>query len=257
MCSLLLAPSFGRVVCTAETTSGTCVATTFSQRIAARKPISPDLASVTAWLTGLSCIAVLLSIALSQILLGAALAGLLLSRRKLDFPARWLLPLLAFAGWTLLSLAFSSEPASGLPQIRKFFVFFLLALVINAFQNHRQLWLTVQGVLSGGVVAALYGLGQFTQDYLALRRQGMEFYENYVVHQITGFMGHWMTYGGQLMLVFFLLLAIRLFAAETLSRAGRWLCWLSMFLVCLALLGAFTRGIWLGTLAAVAYLIAR
>ncbi|MBI3934754.1 MAG: O-antigen ligase family protein [Acidobacteria bacterium] len=211
------------------------------------------LAAVTPWLTGLSCAAVLFSIAVSQILLAAALACLLLSRQPLEFPARWRIPLLAFAGWTLLSLAFSSAPASGLSQIRKLFVLFVIVVVVNGFQNQKQIWRTVEGVLLGGITAALYGLWQFGSDYLALQRQGLAFYDHYVVHQITGFMSHWMTYAGQLMIVFLLLLAIVLFATDCGRKKWRWL---GLALIWIALLAAFTRGIWLGTLAGAIYLVA-
>ncbi|MBI2819823.1 MAG: O-antigen ligase family protein [Acidobacteria bacterium] len=227
---------------------------TLGQRIVSGRVVPARLATVTAWLTGLSCVAVLFSIAVSQILLAGALACLLLSRRPLEFPARWRIPLLAFAGWTLLAVAFSDAPVSGLPQIRKLFIFFVLLLVVNGFQNQSQIWRTVEGVLVGGIVAALYGLGQFVADYLALQRQGVGFYENYVVHQITGFMSHWMTYAGQLMIVFLLLLAILLFATDC---AGKRLRWLGMVLLSLALMGAFTRGIWLGTLAGTTFLVTR
>ncbi|MBI4480115.1 MAG: O-antigen ligase family protein [Acidobacteria bacterium] len=228
--------------------------TTLSQRLVTGKVLPARLATATAWLTGLSCVAVLFSIAASQILLGAALASLLLSRQPLDFPRRWRIPLLAFAAWTVLSLLFSDAPASGLPQIRKLFVFFVLLVVVNGFQNQSQIWRTVEGVLFAGAAAAIYGLGQFAADYLALQRQGLGFYENYVVHQITGFMSHWMTYAGQLMIVLVLLLAIVLLATDSGLKSWRWL---GVVLLSLALLGAFTRGVWLGTLAGTTYLVAR
>ena len=213
---------------------------------------STRFALMTAWLTGLSSVALFFSIAASQILLGAALACLLLSRKPLDFPRRLRLPLLAYAVWTLLALGFSDAPAAGVSQVRKLFVFFVIVVVFNGFQNQRQIWRTVQGVLGAGVAAAVVGLVQFGSDYLALAQQGRSFYENYIVHQITGFMSHWMTYGGELMVVLLLLLAIILF--ETDCRKTGWR-WLGAFLVGLALLGAFTRGIWIGTLAGATFLV--
>src|SRR5215467_3837871 len=95
---------------------------------------------VLAWLTGLSAITILFSIAASEILLGAALALLLITRRPLDFPARLRFPLLAFAGWTLLSLAFSDAPISGLSQIKKLFLFFVILVSANGFRNQKQIW---------------------------------------------------------------------------------------------------------------------
>jgi putative inorganic carbon (hco3(-)) transporter len=230
------------------------VETTLNHRIISGRAVPARFAILTAWLTGLSCVAVLFSIAVSQILLAVALASLLLSRQPLEFPVRWRVPLLGFGAWTLLALAFSDAPASGLPQIRKLFIFFVIVVVVNGFQNQSQIWRTVEGVLIGGIVAALYGLGQFVRDYLILQRQGVGFYENYVVHQITGFMSHWMTYAGQLMIVFLILLAIVLFATDCGRKALRGA---GLALISLALLGAFTRGIWLGTLAGTIYLVIR
>ena len=203
-----------------------------------------------AWLTGLSAVAIVFSIAASQILLGAALAVLLLSRRPLDFPPRLKLPLLTFAGWTLLALAFSDSPVSGLSQIKKFFLFLVIVISVNGFRNQKQIWRTIQGILVGGVVAAGFGLAQFTRDYFNLIHRG--FYENYVVHQITGFMGHWMTFGGQLMIVLLLLLALILFSDGGVRK--RW-GWIGVVLLSIALLAAFTRGIWLGSLAGATFLV--
>jgi len=96
-------------------------------------------------------------------------------------------------------------------------------------------------------------LGQFVRDYHHLQQQGLPFYENYVLHQITGFMSHWMTFSGQLMLVLLLLISLLLFAEESPRRRWRWL---GVVLLSLALLAAFTRGVWLGTLAGMTFLVA-
>lgn len=215
--------------------------------------LSARLKGATALLTGLSCVAVLFSIAASQTLLAAALLSLFLSRRSLEFPPRLAVPLLGFAGWTLLAVAFSSAPASGLPQVRKLFVFFTVLLVANAFQRQKQIRWALHGMALAAAAASVYGLAQFAARYMELRRQALPFYENYVLHQITGFMSHWMTFAGQLMLMLFLLCAVLLFAERT--QAKRW-GWLGVALVGTALLAAFTRGIWLGTLAGLTYLLA-
>jgi len=228
------------------------VAPTFGYAVSSNGDISSRLDIAIAWMTGLSCVAILFSIAASQILLGAALACLLISRRQLDFPSRLRAPVIAYAIWTLLALGFSDAPAVGVSQVRKLFLFFVIVIVVNGFQNQKQIWRTVEGVLVAGVIAAIFGLGQFSSDYLILQQQGRGFYENYIVHQITGFMSHWMTYGGELMIVLLLLLAISLFATDCGKRHWRWL---ATFLICLALLGAFTRGIWIGTLAGATYLV--
>jgi O-antigen ligase len=125
-------------------------------------------------------------------------------------------------------------------------------LIASTFQDRNQIRRTLQGMLLAATVAAVYGLAQFGLHYYQLQRQGLPFYENYVVHQITGFMSHWMTFGGQLMLMLFLLSGVLLFGEQ--NRAKRW-GWLGAVLMGAALLAAFTRGIWLGTLAGLAYLV--
>ncbi len=217
-----------------------------------RSAVAGRLETAAALLAGLSAVAVLFSIAASQILLGAALLTLLLSRRLLFFPPQLGWPLLAFGGWTLLATAFSSDPAAGLPQVRKLFVLTLVLVICNAFQKHAQLWHTIQGVLIGGTVAAGYGLVQFAQDYWRIQREGLPFYDAYVVHQITGFMSHWMTFSGELMLVSALLVSLLLFGDGSLSRLWGWF---GVGVMALALLAAFTRGIWLATLLGLTYLV--
>ena len=212
------------------------------------------LESLTALLTALGTIAVLFSIAISQTLIALGLLCLLMSRRPLAFPTRLRYPLLAFLGWTLLSLAFSDAPFSGLSQVRKIFLFLILVLVYNAYQDRWQLQRTFQGIVLAGTIAAIYGLGQFVYDYEALKRMSRPFYQNYITHQISGFMSHWLTFGGELMLVVMVLVALLLFFRP--EEMSRWW-WLCLPAIVVALLASFTRGIWLGTLAGATYLLAR
>jgi O-antigen ligase len=193
-----------------------------------------------------------ISIAASQTLLALAFGCLLLRRGPFRVPLRLALPIAGFALWTLLAAAFSPEPAAGLPQIRKLFVFVVLLLVLNSFSSMTQLWRTIAATLITAGAAALYGLTQFARDYYRLQQQGLPFYEHYVLHQITGFMSHWMTFSGQLMVALSLLLAILLFAGEPKWKVPGWLVALALSV---ALLAAFTRGIWLGTLFALTYLV--
>ncbi|MBI4478651.1 MAG: O-antigen ligase family protein [Acidobacteria bacterium] len=212
------------------------------------------LEAATVLLTTLTAIAILFSIAVSQIFLGAALLALFLSRRPLEFPARLGWPLVAFAAWTLLSILFSHDPLSGLTYLRKFFIFFILVLVYNAYRDRRQLWLVLQGIIAAGTIAALYGVGQFAYAYLNLQRQGQPFYENYVLHQASGFMSHWLTFAAQLMMVLLVIVALLFFSRSVRTHPAGWFC---AVVISLGILVAFTRGIWLGTFVGVVYLLAR
>ncbi|MGH9784769.1 MAG: O-antigen ligase family protein [Terriglobia bacterium] len=216
---------------------------------------SPRLEAAPAVLTGLATVALFFSIAVAQIFLGAALLTLLLTPRPLRIPTRFGLALAGFLGWTLLSLAFSRDVWNGLPQLRKLFVFLAFVVAYNAFTHRRQLWRVAQGIALGGAASAIYGLGQFVLTYGRITGQGLPFYENYVLHQITGFLSHWMTFSGQLMMVLLLAVAGALFGG--LSRKMRLGAWLCAGVAGLALLAAFTRGIWLGAFAGLVYLLGR
>ena len=86
-----------------------------------------DGEAVIFWLTAGSAAASLISIAAMESLMGAAVAGwILLWLLKRPVPIRWpsyFVPLVAFIATTLLSLAFSPDPATGEHQIGKFVLF--------------------------------------------------------------------------------------------------------------------------------------
>jgi putative inorganic carbon (hco3(-)) transporter len=71
-------------------------------------------------------------------------------------------------------------------------------------------------------------------------------------YRITGFMGHWMNFGGQQMLVFVMLLACLLLRPRT---GAIW--WLVAGFIALSIILNFTRGVWAGCFAATLYLVAR
>ncbi|MFN3321901.1 MAG: O-antigen ligase family protein [Bryobacteraceae bacterium] len=201
-----------------------------------------------------SVVAILFSIAISNILLALAMAALLLSGEKLRFPPIKL-PLLLFMGGTVISLLLSADPAAGRPQIRKFFVFLTLLVVYSTFRHVadvRKLVLVWGGVATA---SALRSFAQLGEKYQQAQELGRDFYTYYVPERTTGFMSHWMTFGGQQMLVLLLLTAFVFWAparqrtkAIVLAAAG---------LIGLSILVGFTRSIWLATGLAGLYLIWR
>ena len=76
----------------------------------------------------------MLGIAPSQILLALSFAALLACGEKLRLPRIWL-PLALFLLGTVISLLLSDDPAAGLPQIRKFYVFLELLVVFSLLRN--------------------------------------------------------------------------------------------------------------------------
>src|SRR5579863_5811406 len=89
---------------------------------------------IARWLAFASSAAIVVGIAPSQILLGMALAALLLSGEKLRLPPIKL-PLGLFLLGTLLAVAFSANPAAGLPQVRKIYVFCQLLVVFSTLRD--------------------------------------------------------------------------------------------------------------------------
>src|ERR1035437_2715305 len=93
-------------------------------------PQEPILLRSARWLAFGSATAIMLGIAPSQILLALAFAALLACGEKLPLP-RIRLPLALFLLGTAISLLLSDDPAAGLPQIRKFYVFLELLVVFS------------------------------------------------------------------------------------------------------------------------------
>jgi O-antigen ligase len=191
---------------------------------------------------------ILFSIAFSNILLTLSLAVLLISGAKLRLPPIWV-PLSLFMLGTAVSLAVSDTPSAGRPQIRKFFVYLILLVVTSTFRQLKQVrWLFLTAVALGALSAAR-ALSQFIW---MLRNCGDQ-YGCLVGERITGFMSHWMTFGGHMMITL-LLLAAFLFWAEEPKRP-RW-AWIACgILIASALFAGGTRSIWLASAFAGSYLL--
>jgi len=201
------------------------------------------LTAAAFYLSFASAAAILISIAASQILLGLALALLLISGVKLRLPRIWL-PLGLFLLGTLLSLAFSGEPANGLPQVRKMFVFTVLLVVFSTFRGVRSARRLVLVWGAVGAFVASRGLVQFAAKVQEAAAQGVDFYTFYTPDRITGFMSHWMTFAGQEMVVFLLMLSFLLFAPKP-QRVGSWIWVLFTVVIAIAEVLNETRTVWL------------
>lgn len=207
--------------------------------------------TVAFWLVFCAVVANLVSIAASHILIGLALVALVASRTELRFPPVKL-PLGLFVLGTIISLAFSADPAAGLPQIRKFYVFLVLLLVYSVFRSRRQVNQLGRALILVGTASGLFALVQFLLKYREAAELGVPFYQYYVGERITGFMSHWQTFGGEMMLVFCLLGALVLFTVRDRRLIGWIAC--GAILAGAVVLG-FTRNIWLGSFVGSLYLI--
>jgi O-antigen ligase len=197
-------------------------------------------------------VAIMLGIAPSQILLALSFAALLACGEKLRLP-RIKIALGLFLLGTVISLAFSDNPAAGLPQIRKFYVFLELLVIFSLLRSVemvRLLFLSWAGI---GAVTAVRGFVQFAGKVQEAHRLGKDFYEFYVGERITGFTSHWNTYSAEEMFALIMLLAFVFFAPSARKRLWVWL--LCAGLIGMAILLGETRGIWIALAVAGLYLV--
>jgi putative inorganic carbon (HCO3(-)) transporter len=167
------------------------------------------------WLAFGAAASVLVSIAVSQILLGASLlwlvSGLVVTRRKLRFPPI-ALPLALFFSCTIVADLLSGDALRGMPQIRKFFVFGIIPVVFAAFRSVRQIrnlvltWAGLAALSAGAAIA------QFIHRWREAVELKAPLYDYVLDGRITGFASHWMTYGGEQMIALLMLASLLLFA---------------------------------------------
>jgi O-antigen ligase len=193
------------------------------------------------YLTFGSLVSILFSIAVSQILLGLALAALLLSSERMRLPPIKL-PLALFMAGTILSLLFSGHMSQGTPQIRKFLIFVILLLVYSTFRTVAEIRSVVLAWAGVATLSAVRSLFQFGQKYQESQDLHKNFYDFYVGERITGFMSHWMTFGGEEMIVLLLLASYLFFSAERRWKAAGWLC---AAVLAVSMVLGFTRSIFL------------
>lgn len=210
------------------------------------------ISRVAYWLTLAGAVAPLCSIATAQALLGFCFLLVLVAREKLRFPPLKL-PLALFFLGTLLSLALSGHVPAGWPQVRKFYIFFLVLLLIpTVLRRLEGVWTLVLGWAAVAACSAVLGFAQFGRT-LAGAPRGGDLYHQLVGYRITGFMSLWMTFAGQLMIVLLMLLAVLMFAPE---RRKHWRPLAACAAVlALGLLLALTRGPWIGAAAGILYLV--
>lgn len=193
------------------------------------------------YLTCGSLLSILFSIAVSQIFLALAVAALLLSAEPMRLPPIKL-PLALFIAGTVVSLLLSGHIRDGTPQIRKFFVLLILLLVYSTFRKISEIRAIVLLWALVATLSAIRSLFQFWQKYQQAAAQHSNFYDFYVGSRITGFMSHWMTFGGEEMIVLLLLAAYLFF-----SQAQRWKtgAWLGALILVVSMVLGYTRSIFL------------
>jgi putative inorganic carbon (HCO3(-)) transporter len=195
------------------------------------------------WIAFGSAAAIVLSIAISQILLGIGIALLLVTRKRLDFPPI-ALPLSLFLAWTIAADLLSGDPLKGLPQIRKFFVFGIVLLVFNTFRGVLAIRNLTMAWAGGATISALLAIYQFSARWREAIELHAQSYDYVLDGRIKGFAGHWMTFGGEEMIALLMLLALLLFS-NSVGRAWKFLGWLCAAIIWTAIVMGYTRSIFL------------
>ena len=184
---------------------------------------------------------ILFSIAVSQILLGVSIVALLISRRRLRFPPIGL-PLALFFVATVIADLLSGDPFKGIPQIRKFFVFGIVLVLFNTFSSVSQVRHLVVAWTGIATVSAGLALAQFARRWEEAVQLHASIYDYVLDGRITGFASHWMTYGGQQMIVLLMLLALLLCAPRGLWKIFGWT---AAAIIWIAIVLGLTRSIFL------------
>ena len=247
------------------------------RRTCGELPRAP-LAKWAAILFSLFVVTLQISIAASQAFL--AVAGILyvihlVQARPAVFFLPVKLPLALFCILSVVSILLATNPTTGWFASRKLVLFLIWLLAINLVVSADHLRRLIQGLFLVAFVTSIVGIGQFVIQYRDVRAHHPEELYRYLTStRIHGFMGHWMHFGGQQMLVFAFLVAFLLLSSERNSKIGTgnleterkfstfkfrvsffWCSVLALVVVSIVL--NFTRGVWLGCSLAAIYLVAR
>jgi len=219
-----------------------------------------------------------ISLAASQAFLAGAgilyLVHLVHARPRVLFPPVGL-PLALYCVLTVVSIFWAANPTTGWFAARKLVLFLIWLLALNVVVSSTHLCRLLQGLFLVSLLTSLVGIAQFVMQYRDLRaHHAGELYHYLTSTRIHGFMGHWMHFGGQQMLVFVFLLSFLLLADKRSweleagnSEPGRrtssfefrvslfW--WFVLALVTVSIILSFTRGVWLGCFLAGIYLLAQ
>jgi len=198
----------------------------------------------TAGLVGVCAFAatVQFSIAAAQSLLTltvlAWVGALVVNRERVSVPPMFW-PLLAYAGLTLVSAAFSLDPRASVYDSKQLLLV-LVVPVVYRFARGSRASTVLQVIITVGALSAVLGVVQYgALGYDSLARR------------VHGLLGHWMTYSGLLMLV-----TIGTAARLIFDRKDRTWPALIMPALLVAIIVTFTRSAWVGTCVAVAVLFA-
>ncbi len=166
----------------------------------------------TAYIALVACASLsMVSIAASQIMLAVAIIGFLWVDRRDGPRMAWrpvFLPLALFFGWTVAAAFASSDILLGLGIVKKFYLFLLVLIVPRLMVGQGRVRRSFEALFAAGLISSAAGVVQFAENP-----------HRDLLHRISGFMSHWMTYSGLLMLV---LVALSAYGYCCGWRRNRW-----------------------------------
>jgi O-antigen ligase len=192
-------------------------------------------------LTLMSAAAVLISIAAAEMLLAITCVAWIIQRPAAVVWPSYVIPLCAFMLTTVLALLMSAQPEVGMSSVRKFVLFTMGLLAANMVTTIVRARISLGVLLAIGAATSVYALGQFAIAYIHFLSTRNLADDPTVLARMTGFMGHWMTFSGEQLLVW----CAAIPAVLMLGR--RWM--IPLGVVGTALLLSFTRSAWLGAAA--------
>jgi O-antigen ligase len=202
---------------------------------------TPGLERVTFWLLLAFVASLQVSIAAAGILLAAMLLSwvvLLVRRRTLPSAPGFFLPLAVYAGATLVSTAFSLDPATSFVDDKQLLLLLIVPAVYQVARG-RNAVTVIDVLVTVGAASAAYGIIQYgILHYDSLQRRPQ------------GALSHYMTYSGALMLVVCAAVARLVFG----SRDRIWPALVMPALV-VALGFSLARNAWVGACVAVGLLL--
>jgi O-antigen ligase len=183
----------------------------------------------------------LISITLMESFLALAflfwLAALFRRETKLALPG-FFWPLLVYAALSIIVCFFSVSPAVSFKDARELLLYLVVPVAMSAAASQRgRAWL-MAALLTSGLASSLYSIGYF----IIKARPG---------ERIQGFMGHYMTQAGLLLLFASAALSFLLF----FRNRTRWLWGIAFILAIAALSLTLTRSAWVGLVVAAGFIL--
>lgn len=173
------------------------------------------------------------------------LVAVIQKKARISLPS-FFWPLAAYAILSLVSCFFSVNPAMSFRDARELLLYLVVPLIMSVAATRSGRFLITTAFLASGYLSIFYSL-----LYSVLKAQPGE--------RIQGFMGHYMTQAGLLLLFLCAAMSFSLFSRKPAeNRGGAWLPWLwiasiPLATVCLAL--TLTRSAWVGLVIAASFLL--